>query len=465
MTMRDGELETAAEMATAMARGEATASELTDRAVRRAEAWQPIGNALSQLWAAEAADRAAEVDRRGPDPSMPLAGIPLVAKDLYDVAGHETTGCCAAYAGRVADADAPTIRRALAAGLVLVGKANQHELAAGGTNLVSACGATRNPWDPARMTGGSSGGSGSVVAAGIVPWSLGSDTGGSIRIPASFCGVVGLKPTNGALPLDGLMPLAPSLDTAGPMAGTVADTWTLFEILAGREARHPARDWLLRRPDRPFRVGVAEPYVAGVVHEEVAVAVVEAATALVNAGVEVDPMDGHGLDDARALWSAVCFPEFVDAHPALRHPSARAKVAPTVVDWLDRGAAATEADRERAAIRRMEFERWFRERLALVDALLVPTTPYPAPLADQEFVELAPDVAVDIASVGPGFMTCAANLAGLPAMSIPASRTVDGLPVGVSLIGRAGEEETVARIAARWEAASDAGPRIAPIPA
>jgi aspartyl-tRNA(Asn)/glutamyl-tRNA(Gln) amidotransferase subunit A len=464
MSLPDGELETAAEMAAALAALEATATELTERSIRRAEAWQPVGNAFSQLWADEAMARAAETDRSGRAEELPLAGVPVAVKDLFDVAGHETTGCCAAYAGRIAERDAPTIRRVLDAGMVIVGKTNQHELAAGGTNLVSACGPTRNPWDPSRMTGGSSGGSASVVASGVVPWSLGSDTGGSIRIPASFCGIVGLKPTNGELSLEGVMPLAPSLDTPGPMGATVADTWVLFEVLAGRNVRHPARDWLLRRPDRPFRVGIPDPYVTEVIHEEVAVALVEAATVLVNAGVEVDPMDGHGLDDARELWSAVCFPEFADAHPALQHPSLRAKVAPSVAVWLERGAAATETDRERAAIRRMEFERWFRERLALVDALLVPTTPYPAPGMDQEFVELAPDLSVDVATVGPGFITCAVNLAGLPAMSLPVSRTGDGMPVGVSLIGRHGEEETVARIAARWEAASGSVPLRASLP-
>jgi len=460
----DGEFETAAEMAAALAAGETTATELTERSIDRAEAWQPVGKAFSQLWADEAMARAAEIDRDGPVDARPLAGIPLAVKDLFDVAGHETTGCCAAYAGRVAARDAPTIRRVRDAGMVIVGKTNQHELAAGGTNLVSACGPTLNPWNPERMTGGSSGGSASVVASGIVPWSLGTDTGGSIRIPSSFCGIVGLKPTNGELPLEGIMPLAPSLDTPGPMATTVADTWVLFEALAGRDVRHPARDWLLRRPDRPFRVGIPEPFVAEVVHEEMAVALVEAATVLVNAGVEVDPMDGHGVDDARRLWNAVCFPEFAEAHPALQHPSLRAKVAPSVAAWLERGAAATETDRERAGIRRMEFERWFRERLAMVDALLVVTTPYPAPRIDQEFVELAPDLSVDVASVGPGFITCAVSLAGLPAMSLPVSRTLDGMPAGVSLIGRHGEEETLARIAARWEAASGHAPERAPLP-
>ena len=465
MTLADGELETAAEMASALQERDATAAELTARAIARAQAWRPVGNAFSQLWADEAMTAAAEADRTGPIERRPFAGVPIAVKDLFDVANHETSGCSAAYAGRVAARDAPIISRVREAGMVMVGKTNQHELAAGGTNLVSDCGPTRNPWDPARMTGGSSGGSASAVAVGVVPWSLGSDSGGSIRIPSSFCGTVGLKPTNGALPLGGMLPLAPSLDCPGPIAATVGDAWSLEAVLAGRDLRHPVRDWLLRRPDRPFRIGVPEPFVAEIVHEEAAAALAGAASVLATAGVDVVPLDGHGLDDARSLWTSVCYPEFAHAHPDLQHPSMRARVHPSVLDWLDRGAALSEADRERAAHRRMEFERWFRERLALVDALLVVTTPYPAPLIGQEFVELAPDLAVDVATVGPGFITCAANLAGVPAMSFPAGWSELGLPLGVSLIARAGAEETIARIGARWEAASGYRPRRPALPA
>src|SRR5205823_1854876 len=171
----------------------------------------------SQVWASEAMDHAA---RQAPSAGG-LEGVPIAVKDLYDVAGFETTGCSRIYAGRVAERDAPTIRRVRGAGLIMVGKTNQHELAFGGTNLYSACGRTGNPWDPRRMTGGSSGGSAAAVAAGVVPWALGSDTGGSIRIPASMCGIFGLKPTAGRLSIEGVLPLAPSLDCPGPMAGTV----------------------------------------------------------------------------------------------------------------------------------------------------------------------------------------------------------------------------------------------------
>jgi aspartyl-tRNA(Asn)/glutamyl-tRNA(Gln) amidotransferase subunit A len=314
------------------------------------------------------------------------------------------------------------------------------------------------------MTGGSSGGSAAAVAAGVLPWSLGSDTGGSIRIPSSFCGTVGLKPTTGALPLDGLVPLAPSLDTPGPIASTVEDTWLLYAIMAREPLRHPVRDWLLRRPDEPFRIGVPTPFMLETLHPESAAAVEDLAAVLASAGMKVEPVDGGGLEDARRTWWAVCFPEFADAHPDLRDPERRALVAPSVADWMERGERMTDDQRHRASLRREEIGRWFRERLALVDALLIPTTPYPAPRADQDEVRLSEDVSVAVAEVGPGYLTCAANLAGLPAINVPARRTPDGLPVGASLVGDEGGEQTIARIAMRWESVSGYSPASPQLP-
>ena len=461
----DDALRTAVAMAAALAEGDVTSRELTERALAESEQWQPVTNAFSQMWADEALAAADAVDRAGRDAGRPLAGVPVGIKDLFDVAGHETTGCCAAYAGRIASEDAPVIARVRAAGLVMVGKMNQHELAAGGTNLVSACGATRNPWDPARMTGGSSGGSAAAVAAGVLPWTLGSDTGGSIRIPSSFCGTVGLKPTTGALPLEGLLPLAPSLDTPGPIASTVEDAWLLYSVMAGHSLRHPVRDWLLRRPDEPFHVGIPTPFMLETLHPESVAAVNEVASVLVSAGMKVEPVDGSGLEDARKTWSAVCFPEFAEAHPDLRDPERRAMVAPSVADWMERGEQLSEEQRLRAVRRREEIGRWFRERLAVLDALLIPTTPYPAPRADQTAVQLTEDVSVEVAEVGPGFLTCAVNLAGLPAINLPVRRTAEGLPIGATLVGGDAGEQTIARIAMRWESASGYVPVVPELPA
>jgi aspartyl-tRNA(Asn)/glutamyl-tRNA(Gln) amidotransferase subunit A len=448
--MNEGELETAASMAAALRVGAVTSIELVERALRRAEAWQPSINAFSQLWAEEAVQAARRIDGLPPGERGLWAGVPIAVKDLFNVAGHETTGCCLAYRGTVPTADAPIVERVRAAGLVMIGKTNQHELAAGGTNLVSACGRTGNPWDPARMTGGSSGGSAAAVAAGIVPWALGSDTGGSIRIPASMCGTFGLKPTYGAFPLAGLMPLAPSMDCPGPIAGTVGDLATLHELIGGAPAEDSQR--------RPFRIGVLDGFFTENVHEEVLRAVSEVALTLEGPGGTLQAVDGQGIENVRSLWLKVCSLEFAAAHPALKDPARRAKVATQVVEWLEMGERQT--DQVKAKAERAEVRRWFAERLEVLDALLIPTTPYPAPRADETTVELGPAGSVEIARVGPGWLTCSVNLAGLPAISIPAARSSEGMPIGVSLVAAEHGEGTLLALARLWSEASDYRPRL-----
>jgi aspartyl-tRNA(Asn)/glutamyl-tRNA(Gln) amidotransferase subunit A len=456
----DGELETAAEMSAALAGGWVKAAELTERAVGRAERWQPTINAFSQLRADRAMEAARAVDaarEREFRDDVPVAGVPLAVKDLYDVAGSVTTGCCAAYRERPpAVRDAPMIERARAAGLVIVGKTNQHELAAGGTNLVSACGRPGNPWDPSRMTGGSSGGSAAAVAAGIVPWAYGSDTGGSIRIPASMCGTFGLKPTTGKLSIEGLLPLAPSLDCPGPIAATARDLRALAEIMAGTDL--PARD------DHPPRIGVPDGFFADV-HPESVAAVQEATSIFEAQGAWVSPVDGHGVEDARRVWMDVCTPEFTGAHPLLRDPERRALVAPSVVEWLEHGEALTEEEVRRAGVRRAEIGRWFRERLEDMDALLIPTTPYPAPAEGSTEVDLLGSGRVGLDRVGPGWITCSINLAGLPAVNLPAARSSEGLPVGVSLVGHDDGEGALLALASMWELGSEYRPQRPELPA
>jgi aspartyl-tRNA(Asn)/glutamyl-tRNA(Gln) amidotransferase subunit A len=433
--LRDGELETAAEMWAALSRGEVTSGELAGRALRRAERWQPSINAFSQILA-------------GVLESLPVAlTVPLAVKDLFDIAGYETTGCCAAYRGNVAERDAPVIAR-LRERFLFIGKTNQHELAAGGTNLVSACGRTGNPWDLARMTGGSSGGSGAAVAAGIVPFALGSDTGGSIRIPAALCGTFGLKPTTGWLPIDGMMPLAPSMDCPGPMASTAEDLELLFQAMAGPAGPSSPQ------ASGPHRIALLAGFFSEVVHEEVESLVHATAATFEGAGVSVGSIDGHDIGDARTPWMDVCYPEFAEAHPLLKDPDRRRLVGAQPREWLERGERTTAERREAAARRRDEIRRWYGSRLSGFDALLIPTTPYPAPRADQEAVELGGGRSVDIDRVGPGFITSSVNLAGLPALNLPAGRSSDGMPIGVSLVGRDRGDETLLLLARRWEEAS-----------
>src|SRR5438105_10864953 len=430
-------------MGTAVRAGAVTSVELVERAMARAEAWQGVTNALSQLWADEAIGEARQVDA-APKHDLPLlAGVPIAVKDLYDVAGHETTGCCEAYRGRVAAADAPVIARLREARVVMIGKTNQHELAAGGTNAVSACGPARNPWDASRITGGSSGGSGAAVASGVVPFALGSDTGGSIRIPASLCGIFGLKPTHGRFPLDGVMPLAPSMDCPGPMAASLDDLILLYQAMSPRPLEGPGAH------GPPYRVAVPSGFFADRVHEDVAKAVDTVSEALGGAGVQVRPLDGRGVDDARAVWMSVCTPEFWEAHPGLRGERLDL-VAPSVGEWLEQGRRATDEERAAAGRRRGEIRAWFAERLRDQDALLVPTTPYPAPLLDADTVDLGEAGVVRVHEVGPGYMACSVNLAGFPAVNLPAGLS-GGMPVGGSLVGSPGAEATLLGLARLWQ--------------
>jgi Asp-tRNA(Asn)/Glu-tRNA(Gln) amidotransferase A subunit family amidase len=460
VTLREGELESAADMEQALRAGDVDSAELVERALRRAEAWQPSINAFSQeLWSDQAMDEAGRIDRTSLRERPRLAGVPIVVKDLFDVAGMETSGCCAAYRGTVAERDSPVIERIRGAGLVMIGKANQHELAAGGTNLVSACGRAGNPWDPDRMTGGSSGGSAAAVAAGIVPWALGSDTGGSIRIPGSMCGVWGLKPTTGTIPLEGVMPLAPSMDVPGPIAGTLDDLFGLYDVMAGvswGEERRSASSG--GASGSGLRVGMPDGFFQDRIHDQVLGAVSAAGEALEAAGVVVEPLNGTGLTNVRFTWMAVCCPEFADEHPLLKDPEKRKLVAPQVVAWLDLGESQSPEGRAQAVVERERIARWFGEALDGPDALLIPTTPYPAPRANQSHVELGTAGTVEVDHVGPGWITCSVNLAGLPAISLPAGRSSDGMPIGVSLVGRAGAEHELVRLAAVWAVSAGYAP-------
>jgi aspartyl-tRNA(Asn)/glutamyl-tRNA(Gln) amidotransferase subunit A len=430
----------AVDEARALRAGSVTARELVDRALAAAEAWQPSINAFSQLWPEEAH---ADADAVRADDPRPFAGVPIAVKDLFDVAGHETTGCSRAYEGNVAAHDAPMVRRLREAGLIMIGKTNQHELAAGGTNLVSACGRTGNPWDPARVTGGSSGGSGAAVAAGIVPWALGSDTGGSIRIPASLCGTFGLKPTTGRLSTDGILPLAPSLDCPGPMASTLEDLWALDRVMSGGSPTEPVPAGRLRG----LSVGVPDGLYRDHVADEVLATVQGVADALRAEGVGCGDVDGRASGPTRPIWQALVNTEFGPAHPL--PAERRALIAPTVLAWMDPppppgpGEESTEAGRSRVRA-------WLLGLLEGRDALLVPTTPYGAYPAEAEEVALGPDRAVSIHRIGLGWMTSSINLAGLPALSIPAGRTAEGMPVGASLVGRPGGEELLFALAGGW---------------
>ena len=420
------ELETATGMAAAVASGDVSPVELVQRSLSRVQLWQDPTNAFTQLLFGAGLEEARRIEGMvaAGEPVGPLAGVPVAVKDLFDVAGTDSTGCSLAYVGNRAVTDAAVVRRLKAAGAVVVGKTNMHELAAGATNLVSACGPTANPWDLSRITGGSSGGSGAAVAAGIVPIALGSDTGGSIRIPSSFCGIGGLKPTHGALPLDGMMPLAPSMDCPGPMAGSIEDLILAWDVLAGEDP--PAPD------ARPTRVGVLGGWFLDRIQPEVVEGVRAAARTFERLGIGIEPIDGSGLEDALQTWTDFAWSQFAEVHAnLLDHPEL---VDPLTFSYLEHGASLTGEERMAVRLRAERFAAWFTDRLRDVDVLLAPATPFPAPPADAEEVEVRAGVMLGVHRGAPSAMTRPVSLSGLPALAIPSGLSGDGLPLGIQLI-------------------------------
>ena len=269
---------------------EATAVARVTASLEAIEETQPRLNAFTSVLADDALARARELD--GQEPVGPLHGLPVVVKDLFDIAGVPTTGCCAAYEGRVATEDSHVVAALRAAGAVVVAKTNQHELGGGATGLVSSCGPVWNPWGEGRIPGGSSSGSAAAVAAGVVTMAIGSDTGGSIRIPSSFCGITGLKPTHGRISLRGALPMSPGYDTAGPMAQTAARCTVAFRILT-------AGDLVPSRPARSvarLRIGLPAPFFQSL-DPQTRAATEDAAVTLEKLGAVVEPLDGPGIDE------------------------------------------------------------------------------------------------------------------------------------------------------------------------
>jgi Asp-tRNA(Asn)/Glu-tRNA(Gln) amidotransferase A subunit family amidase len=417
------------ESARDVASGRESSEDAVRGALERLERWQPVTNAFSQVFAGEARERA-----RDPHEGV-LAGVPVAVKELFDVAGRETTGCSAAYRGNVATSTAPVVSSLLDAGAIVVGKTNMHELAFGATNLISACGPTHNPWDPDRITGGSSGGSGAAVASRVVPIALGTDTGGSIRIPSSFCGVFGLKPTHGRLSLDGVMPLAISLDCPGPMAWSARDLALAWLALAGDEPAAAA----------PSRIAVMRTDRAtGAVLDGVE-AVAQGLGALGASVVEVP----DGLAGTGDAWLEVTAPEFLAAHPKLLdRPD---QVHPFIAAYLEFARTLSPEQAKDGRRRQAATRSWFDDQLRDAEVLVMPATPFPAPRADDESIPVRSGDVLDVHLGGASTFTRAVNLAGLPSLAMPAGSSPEGMPVGVQMVGRRGSEPLLLRAALALE--------------
>ncbi len=428
--------------------------EVTRACLEQIERLNPTLNALLTVTAemALASARAAEERWGRGEPVPPLLGAPMTLKDLIDTAGVRTTYGSALTERHVPTTDATVVHRLKSAGAVLLGKAALHEWAFGVTNDNPHFGPTRNPWDPTRIPGGSSGGSAVALAAGMGAGSVGTDTGGSIRIPAALCGVVGLKPTFGRISRAGVYPLAWSLDHVGPMARTVADVALLLEVMAGPDPADPTTVGLppLTRPAletsgdlRGLRLGRPEGAPWDDVEPAVAAAFAQALRTLTDLGATIQPVSLPDADLIAATNPLIIMAEAATVHwDRLRaDPDA---YGPDVRTRLEAGATILAADYLRAQQARRRLIAAMRALFTTVDLLVLPTTPAAAPPIGARAIAL-PSGPVETRLALTRF-TNLFNLTGLPALSVPAGFTPDGRPVGLQIVGPADSEAMVLRV-------------------
>jgi aspartyl-tRNA(Asn)/glutamyl-tRNA(Gln) amidotransferase subunit A len=384
------------------------------------------------------AERARGVDRG------PLHGIPYSLKDLVDVAGVVTTAGSHVLDDRVPATDATIVTRLREAGAICIGRTNLHEFAMGTTSEDSAFGPVHHPLDPSRSAGGSSGGSAAAVATGMGLASIGTDTGGSVRIPAAVCGVVGLKPTYGEVPADGVVPLSTSLDHVGPLARTVQDCAWTFAVLAGLAPRT-----LEARPPDGLTLVQPDGYFDALVETPVRTAVDRAIARLRAVGVTVTPGTIAGTEAITTAYLPLVVAEAADWHAP--YLDARAdRYTPPVLDRIRLGRTTLATDY--LAARRMQGVLTAHVDAAFsgADALVLPAVPLVAPPLGAIDVRLdaSSDATLPIRSAMLR-LTQLFNLTGHPAISIPVP--VDGLPVGLQLVGRRGRTMDLLAVAAACE--------------
>ncbi|MGW0479726.1 amidase [Nonomuraea sp. NPDC003214] len=433
---------TVSDLALDLRAGRVTAAELARLALEAAARLGPALNAFVTVDAEGALEAARTADRElaeGADRG-PLHGIPVGVKDLIMVAGMPATMGSRHFAGYVPDTDAACVTRLREAGAVIVGKTTTHEFAYGPTGDRSANGPSRNPWDPERMSGGSSGGSGAAVAAGIVPLALGTDTGGSVRIPAALCGVAGFKPAYGAIRADGVFPLSVTLDHVGVLAGRAEDCLLAYACLADER---PAQDG-----GEPVRTAWLDP--AGLTPCDPRVAALAREAAGAPDVVELPEGVGARLRETytviQSCETAAVHAERLAGAPGLFDPEVleRLRVAAEVPGW--RYVRAMEERRRLGGVVAELFDGGH-------DVLALPAVPLTAPpLQRREVVLDGGTVAVRAALLA---LTSPWNVLGLPALTVPAG-LVDGLPAGLQLVCRPGGEHLLFQVA---EKAGRSGPR------
>jgi aspartyl-tRNA(Asn)/glutamyl-tRNA(Gln) amidotransferase subunit A len=449
-----------------IAAGRLSPVELTESVLRRIEATEPAINAFAHVCGDRAREQAvtAEEEIAAGGYRGPLHGIPLGVKDLYDTAGIPSTSSSKVRAEHVPGTDAVAVRRLLDAGMVMVGKTHTHEFAYGGRTH-----ATRNPWDTGRIPGGSSGGSAAALAAGSCMVGMGTDTAGSIRIPANLCGTVGLKPTYGRTSRRGVASLSWSLDHVGPLTRNVVDCALVLEVLAGHDPLDPA-SVDVPVPDysagllgdlRGLRVGVPGNWFFDHVREDVEASVRAGIDVLAGLGAQLREVTIPYPDQVVGAEWAIVMPEAAAYHEEslrtkgeLFRPDTRVK--------LEVGGLVLATDYIRALRVRTLMQRAWATLFDDVDVVVAPVQPFSAPLVDEMEVTW-PDGSTEPVDLAMIRLTSPANLTGLPTLALPTGFDAAGLPLGMQVTGRPFDEATLLDLGVAYESATDVVGRLAPL--
>jgi aspartyl-tRNA(Asn)/glutamyl-tRNA(Gln) amidotransferase subunit A len=407
--------------------------ELTRQCLDQIAKLNPVLNAFITVAGDSALARARELDQelaQGIDRG-PLHGIQVAHKDLMATKGVRTTSGSKIFADFVPDADAAVVEKLAGAGAVMVGKAGLHELAYGITSDNPHFGTIRNPRNPEHSPGGSSGGSAVAVATGMAFVATGTDTGGSIRVPASFCGVAGLKPTYGLIDRAGVQPLGLSLDHVGPLARTVDDVRIALDAMSGPDRRKSAPASI-----REIRIGLPENFYFDSIAPDVKAAVQKAAQLAEELGARVIPVQVPDVEALNQAGLVILLSEAAAVHQA--HLARRGDFGSDVLALLDQGSLVPAADYVNAQRLRKLLLAEFHQLFRGIDCLLTPTTPITAPRFGQTEITLD-GVTHDTRMLTTRFVR-GFNVLGFPALSIPCGESSEGLPIGLQIIGRPFEE-------------------------
>lgn len=455
-TMNDILFEKIETVATLIKNKEISPVELTQLTINQIYETEPRLNAFITVLEEEAIAQAKQLEREMEKNQIrgPLHGIPIAVKDILQTKGVQTTGGSKIFEGWIPDEDATSVRKLREAGAIIIGKANLHEFAMGATTENPHYGSTKNPWNPTRIPGGSSGGSAVATATGMAFAAVGTDTAGSIRLPAAMCGTVGFKPTYGLVSRAGCLPFSWSLDHVGPMTRTVKDAAIMLEVLKGYDPKDCStvtrKDSVIKQPLKDLKgvkLGFYEPYMFAGIDNGVKAVVEKAFQQLEVLGAEIMPIDLSGIEQALDALRAIAQAEVVTFHKPLLNKYGQL-YGEDLKYRFEFGSDVSATTYIQAQRRRNLFVSETLKQMVGIDALIGPTNVQPP----FEIGTMVPKMAIsNMFTLG---KTPLANILGFPALSVACGFTAENLPVGLQIIGKPFADHKVLQIGDCYEQTS-----------